>query len=255
MSHNPFVSARVAAMKRIIVATWGLPKTRKTSIGLSGPEPVRVLNLDFGLEELLSQPMFRDKQIEHTGGELHIPGKFDLAEFERILSTAEQRYKWALEHSPGGTVMVDTTTEFWQLIQAVELEPIRRKRIEKKGDDATLFPFDYGAANLRMRGFLKLPHKYPGVNVVWTFRAKPVYDSKGQIMPGLNDPQWFGETPSWAQVVVHTFVREILDKDKKPTGKQRFFGKITHNRYVNDSVGMDMEDLDYPTLREICFDE
>lgn len=258
MSHNPFVGAQTPANKRLIVGVWGLPKTRKTTIGLTGPEPIRVINFDFGLEELLYQ--FPNKNIEHTGGELHIPGTFDVEVFTKLLAKAEDRYRWALENTKGGTVIVDTTTEFWQLVQDVELEPVRRRRqaraiaANKDPDDIVLYPFDYGNANRRMRGFLKMPHKFPGVNVVWTFRSKPVYDSKGQVIPGLYDPQWHNEVPSWAQVVVHTFAQPELDKTKKPTGKQLFYGKITHNRYVNESVGMDIQDLDYPTLREVCFD-
>jgi hypothetical protein len=243
--------------KRLIAAVWGLPKSGKTHHSLTWPQPIYDLNFDVGLEELLTHPEFKDHEVhqvldQHGRNKLYVPSVFNLQQSLGIMKEFDGAYEWALQNAVGGTVVVDTATQLHQLAQDIDLQrvkDIRRRRMEKKGEeyDETLFPFDYQGVNRRMRGLHIKATQYPGVNVLFVYRAREMYDSGGKPM-GRFEPQWFSETASLVQLVVR-MEREVERAANRDGAAQwKIMGTVEHNRWTMDTIGWRIERPTYKDL-------
>jgi hypothetical protein len=257
-NQSPFTRVVPGSYKpRLIVATWGLSKEGKTHNALTWPQPIFYLGFDQGVRELLMKPEFADLEIHEVldgngRNKLYIPDKFDLRESLGIMREFDQAYDWALARGEG-TVVIDTATQLNQLVQDIELQPIRdkrRRKAEKKGEeyDEVIYPFDYSNAGRKMRGVYLKASQYHDINVVFVHRAREKYDSSGKAL-GLYDPQWYTETPSLVQMVVN--IRLVRIKPATTTSPAEFQvrGLIERNRWTQDTVGWDIEN---PTYRDFC---
>jgi hypothetical protein len=235
----PFRPAQADTLRRLVVSLWGDPKVGKTHFALTCPEPIRYLNLDFGVAELV--PRFAGKQIEVS--DLQLADVGSLRECSRILEQFYKDYLWALEHSAGGTVVVDTATQVWQLVQTVKLEEVKERRAKKKGgdpDEVQLYPYDYAQANVLMSSILRRALHHEGVNTVFIHRSKKRFNARGEELPGT-EFQGFNETPAIAQVTLHLFTE----------GKQHR-ARIEKCRFDTSLEGGVFADLTYDTLRALC---
>jgi len=128
-----FESVSVPEHKRLVVAIDGLQKTGKTSLALRFPKPLVMLNLDFSLEELVVQhpELWDDNTCQQA--RLQMNELTDPSTWGALLKEFHEKYIRALEFAEayGGTVIVDTATQLWQVVQAVNIEHVRAQRIAR----------------------------------------------------------------------------------------------------------------------------
>ena len=147
----------------LVVSVWGVPKAGKTTFylgnedkGLSPwPTPIYVFNFDQSVDELL------ERTSPDVREELYI---IDLVSSDPFLTDQEainlnNLFEKAVREAlvdimagsdgtgPGtGTIVLDTASQYWQLVQTVDLAQVKRVRSDQ---DKKLMPFDYARANTR----------------------------------------------------------------------------------------------------------
>ena len=180
--------------KRIIVSIWGKEKTGKTHFALTFPEPIVFLDFDLGLEGVIDK--FGDKRIYWKAYTSRTP-ELTVADANRMLMEFVDDYQNALNLG-AGTIVVDTATHLWQLIQKVRMDEIKRKR-EKKGQE--VYPFDYADANAYYQNLVNAV-KSTKLNLVLLHRAREIYDARGH-KTGEFEAQQNNGTPYLVQIVIH----------------------------------------------------
>lgn len=224
---------RVDAKKpsNIFVAVWSREKVGKTHFALTFPDPIYFCNFDMGVAELLWKFPNREIYVKD-----YISPKLELdAEAAETLLTVFLADVWWAVQQKSGTIVIDTGTVLWQIIQKVRLDEIKKKR-EAKG--LNLFPYDYADAN----GFFEhliLRIKGSPLNLVVLHRAGEQYNASGN-KTGKFEMHGHKGMPYLAQVVVH------LVKDGLKTK-----GIIESCRFDRDVEGADFENITYEDLKEV----
>lgn len=246
----PFTRMDTTAKKpeRVVVVAWGLPKEGKTTFALSFPEPLYLLNMDMGAEEIA--PQFPGKEIYES--KIAVPEQFTTEGYRPVVDGLMEDYKLACVEASkrGGSIVVDTSTQMWQAISHYKVETAREARREaakKKGrdpDDVKDLQTDYGDANLMMGGLIRLVYQFPTLNAVFIDRAKEKYNERGQAT-GVMVRQGWSELEATAQVVIH------ISAKTTPDGKfGGVFGKIERSRFavLQAYMGMDIKNPSYEAL-------
>ena len=230
--------------KRLVVSLWGQPKAGKTHFALSAPDPIEFFDFDLGREGV--DHKFKGKSITPHLYEIPLGGLQDQHATE-LLQKFYREYKVALDALQdlgGGTVVLDTASDLWSVIQAAKLAEVRTRRAKKKvgvdPDDVQVYPYDYSEANLAMANILRAVLFRPDVNGVFIHRAKKVYEGGNET--NKLEFQGFGQTPAITQAMVQLF--------KNTKGR---FGKIEVCRFDPDLESMEVKDLTYDTLRNLMF--
>ena len=180
------------APERLIVLAWGLPQEGKTTFALSFPEPIYLLNMDMGAEEFA--PKFPGKEIWES--KILVPEEFTLAGYKPVVEAFKRDYLEACEAAAkrGGTLVVDTASQMWQIISQYKVEAAREERRQeaaKKGrnpDSVKSMQTDYADANLLMGGLARRVHQYPGLNAVFIDRASEREIITGARAVAITDP-------------------------------------------------------------------
>lgn len=228
---------------QLVCAPWGPPGSGKTHFACTFPEPVHIINMDLGLNEIVAK--FRGtKEIfwydflitqEPSGHTRMLRDMIDT--YQSVLETLKDT---------GGTVVIDTVTQLWGLTQSVKLEEVRATRAKKKGvdpDDVQIHQFDWAQANAWMGSCLRMimSGQYTKVNGVFISRSGPEYAGREptgrQVMAG------FRELSSIVPLVV-----ECFDKKGRAAngGCEGRFGK---NRFSRDEEGELMPEVSYEYIK------
>lgn len=253
-----FTAVEPPKHKRVIASIFGAQKTGKTSLSLTWPKPIIALNLDMGLDELfMTRPeLFGDVQQKKLAmNELTDPETWGV-----LLNEFHDAYLDALAYADdvGGTVVVDTTTQLWQVVQCVKIEHVRAARLEKamtrtyKGNNAETYraeaieraekpsQLDWQQANSFMGGLLRRPFHLERVSAVYINRAKPLYD--GTQKTDVLEYHGFGEMPAIVQVHIETY---------KKGGNH--FARINDCRFNSELAGVEIVDPSFETFADLIF--
>lgn len=175
---------------QLIVGVDRQTKAGGSHFALTFPEPIYVLNLDFGLKEALAK--FPDKLVQEA---LVRPIDLTYDAYRGALNEAWKDWKQAVHEAEEaeGTVVIDQSTLLWHLIYTV----VQGDETGKKASDEVvlekMLPFKYANANTKMTAFLQLPAQFDHVSAVFIDRVKPARDSaSGKVIPGEWDRQGFG---------------------------------------------------------------
>lgn len=240
----PFVDARTIKMSRVVLSVWGMPKDGKTHFSLTGRKPVYYHSLDVGIQELL--PKFKRQRIKVA--DYQMTEDTDTQVYGPLLKSFHEDYLLALGTPGPGTIVIDTSTQLWQVIQKVKLDGIRAERNKKGGrGEARIFPFDYAEANTYMGGMIRRALQQEQKDVIFIARAKPVY--KGGDATGEFEFQGFNETPSIVQATIQIIKREGED------GKPYWVARIDSNRFDPDLNGMEIDNPTLDLVREMFLGE
>ena len=234
-----------------IVSVWGAEKKGKTHFGFGFPEPVRMCSFDLRHHEALEW-FLREEEKDIKVVSFQLGEEFDRAGWPQLLVDFRDTYHSMLEEvAPhGGTVVLDTATQVWQLVQACNLEVVKEKRLAlmqknkptATADDVQLYPYDYQTANLMMGGLLRRVRQYPTVNAVFVHRAKDEYvrsDRTGRIQFA-----GFGETPAIVQLNLQLYT-EVVDGEVVRMGRIDSCG-------ANISLeGMTVQNPDYELVHSL----
>lgn len=220
---------------RLLVATWGEPKTGKTSFALSFPEPIYFFNMDWGLEHHIERLKSQGKQV-YVADYLSIEPELTEAQAETMLQSFERDYAKALKGG-NGTIVIDTATQLWQLASKVFLDDIKKKR-----RDGQIYPFDYANANAYFQNLINQV-KGTGMNMVLIQRAKEKYNSQGQPT-GNYEIQGNNQVPYLMQIVLH------LVKDGMGAGTVHK-GIIDSCWQTSSVEGMELQNPSYQNLSQL----
>lgn len=253
-----FEFAGPPAYPRLVCSVWGDKKTGKTSFALSFPKPIWVMNLDFGVDELfISRPelLGEVQRMNLQMNELTDPGTWG-----QLLQQFHDGYLAALEAAQiaGGTVIVDTATQLWQVIQAVKIEHVRNQRLaaveaktyanDTKKQEALEraqkpSQLDYGQANAFMGGLMRRAMHYDRASAVFINRAKPEY-SEGGRPTGNMEYHGFGELPAISQVHIQL---------SKKGGTH--MARINDCRFNSSLEGLEIANANYEIIRSLVLGE
>lgn len=216
--------------KKLKIAAWGPEETGKTHFLLSCPEPVYVIDTEFGASQLRKK--FPDKEI-------YIAETFRLnpetAEVDSLASlNAVEEAVNSLKDLDGGTVGIDSGTDLWYWCEAYMKTQVSKLMREQ-------YRFDWKFANEKWKSIIM---KLLSMNTVFviTSQTKPVY--AGSEDTGLLQPRWMRATPHWVDIKIA--MKKIEDRK---AGKTRYVGvieKCRHERQYNKAI----EDITYERLYE-----
>ena len=189
---------------RLTVGIWGGPKTFKTPLAYTFPEPIYHINLDRDVEPLAPWNMGRNIQV----CDILIPPDEELTAevVNGILHMFMDAYRGALLQETG-TVVVDTVSVLWTLIQVFVLKSVLERKLKRDGKDE-LFQFDYADANLLYENILLAP-KAAKIHSVFIARAIDEYNSAGN-KSGKIKPQMQKNTPYLVNLWLQTTREEVM---------------------------------------------
>jgi hypothetical protein len=242
-----FRSLSAPTRRRIVLAAWGDKDTGKTHLSLTFPDPIYLLNLDMGADDLAHK--FPGKDIVHAP--IAVEDPTDVRSTAEALQRLALAWKWALGEADkhNGTVVLDTVGQAWSWVQAVKLAEVRNKKyraaLAKVGGDESkvdyenikLMQFEFNEANTWMASFLRRGLAHETANVVFLAHAQPAYDASGNQTNRLV-PRWFKETPNIAPNIVQTY------RD----AQGQYCARIEKLRADGQRVGLMIPGLSHATL-------
>lgn len=241
------------SVERIICAPWGLPKDGKTTFALSFPAPIYLFNADYGYREVLRMAEGKEMYVSDYA----LKEEFDADEWMPEVLRFRSEWNEAVEQADqrGGTVILDTASQFWQMIGPTMVAETAKRAARKSDKNMRT---DYGPANLLMSTLLKRPHQAPNgkVNAVYIQRAKEIYNEAGAAT-GRYQLHGFSETESIVQLVINiASKREIQQKNGSPVTDakgnpkmvSRVFGTIDRCRFGKEFEGLQIENPTYDGL-------
>lgn len=177
-------------IKRVIMAVDGVEKHGKTTFALTAPGPIAIINMDIGLEGVVSK--FPDKVIYEAVFNYRDVTNKD--EWEQMWLKVKEAWINAL-HSPTiRTVVADTATEMWELC-----------RLARLGRLTQIKPMHYGPVNAEFRDLIRESYDC-GKNVILLHKQKREYiDDKAT---GRLERSGFGDTGYLVQCNVNVWRRE-----------------------------------------------
>lgn len=232
---------------RLIVGAYGLPKSGKTHFCLTAPGPLRVINTDFGIDEVIAQHAnFRvaDIEIEDI---FYKPD--DHESMKAALVLFHQRFPEYLAYcnERAGTVIIDNATTLWFIIREVKLEEARRERFKKQNrvsdiEDLRDDRRDYGAPNAYYEAIIRYAYQFPNVNLILTHGTKTIYTPRGEETDQIKY-DGFKNTPAIVQAMLRSY-REGSE----------FKVLIESSRHDPDQCGLSW-DNDFKLVRSVLLGE
>jgi hypothetical protein len=197
--------------RRIVAAIRGNAKEGKTTLALDFPEPVLIFNFDYGYEAAARYILQKNpgKALHHF--DMPISDETTPTEMASILKKFQAKYNEALAYCDAnkGTVIVDTASDLWRVVQEGILGPIKASYEAK---NKWMPQFEYGKANIIMAGILRKPFHYTHVNAVFIHRNRVIYE--GGEPTQRTEGQWFGDTPAIVEHIFNVY-EDLADKKIK----------------------------------------
>jgi hypothetical protein len=178
-----------------VTSLWGLPGTGKTAMALTWPKPMLVIVRDrplSGLSIFLKKKRPELLEADIRVHNLRLPLETTKAALDKLFQSFNKEYQAFLDecakNRSGGTVVFDTATSFWQLVQMWKLWDYREYMEEKMGEQRKLnmageipiLPAAYHPANTYMENAIQSglgvgQDDSPGVNLVLIHSTKEEY--------------------------------------------------------------------------------
>lgn len=216
------------------VMIWGDAKLGKTHFALSFPEPVFVIDTEFGSTPLLRK--FPGKDIRIMSAAVLDPDTDEpdmdesLKKLEKAVATLSE-----LEH---GTIVIDSGTDIWSWLGAwVEQEASKRDKLTKAG---TVQRLEWGRANLRWAQLILRLMNKKGMHFVITAQPRELYNNKGE-QTGTFEPKIQKQTKFKCDIVLN------VEKEYDDEINESIY--VTHPTDCRFQRGWEME------IRDITFDK
>ena len=220
----------------LIVSIAGAPKSGKSHLALTFPDPMLVFSFDIGLEPVLVK--FPDKAIEVKTYPIPIVDSVKPRPYAKeIYGQFTKDYKEAIEGGTWKTVVIDTATALYELG--------RHCRAEELGQE-NLLQFQYGEVYARLTAVILQP-RLNGINLVLTHHLREKYVANEAT--GAMELDGFKRTEGLVDLVLETRreVRTVVKENKK--GRQNYIVTyIKDNRYDLDLNGEEVEMATYDDL-------
>ncbi len=199
-----FVAAKVKKEKRLVVSVEGLQKEGKTSLALSAPGPIALLNLDTGLEGVVDK--FIGKKKIYVAEFKYLDAVYDTMKpdekqsaFRKMWKRVWDTYMDALKSKDIRSIVVDTFTEAYEL-----------QRLAAFGKLTNVMPVQYGPVNAELKEMVKRA-LYNDKNVIYLNRMRDVYkeNKKGmEVRTGEVERAGWGKLGYEVQVCLRSYKDE-----------------------------------------------
>lgn len=212
--------------KGILLSVDGLQKSGKTEFGLSMPDPLFILNLNWGLTGVIEKHVKLGRELYVQ--DIQIPLSKDLPGQAFTLLSGAAAEQWrkailvlqeALADPNIKSIFIDTGGELWDLL-----------RIARLGKLAQVLPVQYTAVNAEFRQLLQIL-LVSGKNVVLSHKVKPEY---------VNDQKTNRfERAGFGDVGFDVQAELRADRDPKQTGADQFiltFGDCRANKDLRGQI-------------------
>jgi len=235
----------------IIVSISGLPKTGKTHLALTFPEPIKVFSFDGGAD-WIKERRFPDKEIDIVNFQLPIiESEDDSSWAPPVWDDFYKQYKEAALSGDYQTVVIDTSSTLHTILNQAVFEWVREEAEGHGKTKKKLAVNEYHTRNLLMKAIFDLA-KNKGVNLVTT----QYLSEKWATPPGakMAEPtgemkvQGWGQTEGFADINI-----EMTLKEK--AGKVVMVATIKSNRFDKDMIGKSFEDTSYEEIVAVVLGE
>ena len=221
----------------MVVAISGFPKTGKTHMSFTFPDPIAYFEFDInGARPII--PKFPDKKIKVFPYPLPIIDTDPPRPYAQdLMKKFEEEYHEVVDGGKFKTVIIDTTSMVWRIIGHAEAEALSQKKI---------LQVQYYKPNLRMNA-LFTRCKLAGVNMVAIQYLADVY-LNGDRTGDLKSDGW-SQTEAAADVILWN--KRVM----KPTGKGgmkvQFETTIMGNKFEPEADGTVLLDTKYDEVYTI----
>ncbi len=220
-------------MPSLMVSIAGMPKTGKSHLMLTFPEPIYVISLDLGIDIVLKK--FPSKQIDVKTYPIPIIDTLRPKPYARaIMGQLVKDYLAAVESGKYKTIGIDTATNLYGL---------ERQAYAEELGQATIVQFQYGEVYARLSGKYNRA-RIAGMNLVLTHYLRDRYvnnASTGELeLDGWRGTEAMVDVSLWTRREKRT-----IDRGEKKTV---VVTTVKDNRFdlaLNDA---EFDNLDYETL-------
>jgi len=214
------------------VLLWGAEETGKTYFCCSAPDPVYIIDTEFGAAKV-ARVHFPDKEIyihEVRVQEALDPSKIDyIATFKEIARAVQ-----ALAEVEEGTICIDNISDVYTWLNAwVEETAVQRTTIGRPQR------LEWARRNILYRNLVFRLLCKP-VHVVLTAQPQRVYGPRGEETAQFM-PRWLQPQPHWSDIVIH------LEKQTAPGRLPRYVGTITKCRFMR-TFNKQIQDITFDKL-------
>lgn len=218
----------VAVHPRLILTVTARQKRGKTHFALGAPKPIAYYNMDMGLEGVASKYAEHQDQILEYPLPLPDPDQPDVQkEAAEIWQKFEDSFNDVLRSPDIRTIVVDTTTELWELLRLARLGSLTQVYGKQ---------YAYTPLNAEFRRFLRRILDQPDKNLILLHKTKPEWiDDK---RTGRYERAGFADIDFIAQAVI-TLDRRDPDEDNPDTIFTLKIDDSRHNPMLN---GYELED-------------
>lgn len=188
----------------MLVGSDGLDKTGKTNFFLTAPGPIAGINLDIGLEGV-TRKFSKDKRIWMVNYNIP-PIDTKREEYAAHYFKIKTAYEKALNHKDVRTVVIDTGTDFWELIRLAEFGVVNPK--------TSAGSLSYTSANNIYRGLMRMAYD-SDKNLIVThklgknwIKTKTAQGADTSTWDGTYERDGFRESSYLVQVNIRHFYRD-----------------------------------------------
>jgi hypothetical protein len=218
----------------IITSVSALPKSGKTYLGFTWPDPIKSYSFDLGAA-YIAKKFFPSKKIDIHEFSLPIIETDNPAPYaEKVWDEFQKEFKADVYGGKYQTVIVDTATALWAIIRQAITEAKNRKK---------LLEVEYALPNLKMSALFSHA-RVSGVNLVTIQYLRDKYvngDNTGQL-----------ELDGWKQTAGQADIVLEMSRVSKG-GKCQMQTMIVDNRFDRDVNGKTFLDTNYEELTTILF--
>lgn len=215
----------------IITSISGYPKSGKTHLSMSWPEPIKIYSFDLGADFIRAK--FPDKHIDIHNFDLPIIDSDPPDPYaEAIWDEFKSEYKKDVEGGTYKTVILDTATAVWEIVRHAITEEKNRKK---------LLEVEYALPNIKMYGLFARP-RVTGVNLITIQYLRDKY-VKGENS-GIVEMDGWKRTEGQADLVLWITRATVADKSVMRT-------TIKDNRFDRDLNGKTFDDTNFSELLAI----
>ena len=227
----------------VLVSISGLPKTGKTHLAFTFPEPIKVFSFDVGSDFVRTK--FSDKAIDVQNFTLPIVEAEDETWALPVWEAFYTEYKRIVEGQDYQTIVIDTATAVESILRQAILEEFQESKPAKK----KLATNEYVARNLRMNALFTRARNN-GVNLVTIQYLREQWvrrEGSDKAEPtGLLIVDGWNQTEGLADINIEMTTKEkTVVVGNKPARKTVMIATIKSNRFDREQNGQAFEDTNY----------
>ena len=235
------------AVPRIVAGIWGVPKSGKTHLALTFPDPIAAIEIgETGIEDLLWKFEREGKEIEHIP--IFVPNlSMSASDHNRILTEFEKKLKEVVANPKYKTVVIDSMSRLWRSIRVVKTEEAHQISERQKKNQA-----DFELANDYHEQIVMMARTRKDLNVVLVHRHRDVYAQVLNPETGRSQLTATGDVESRDYKGLENIVQLMIRTDARG-GK--FYQTLELCRFDARLNGRVYEGFGYPQLMEQLFGE